>query len=169
MCGADDDDDAALAKEFAEAELATLPGEASAPASDRWGRLAPYLVVSAGGALGANLRYLVGLWAAVWWPGVFPWGTLLINLTGSLLLSGLLTLFAVRHPEPRLLRLFLGTGLLGAYTTFSTFSAETVALAAAGQRFLAVGYVLLSVGGGYGAAWGGMAWARWRTRPGDER
>ncbi len=124
----------------------------------------PHLVVSAGGALGANLRYLVGLWVAACWPGVFPWGTLLINLTGSLLLGVLLTLLAARRPEAQLLRLFLATGLLGAYTTFSTFSAETVALGATGYLPLAIAYVLFSIGGGYGAAWIGMACARRRVR-----
>ena len=147
---------------IAEAELATLPG--GIPPPGWWGLLAPSVVVSAGGALGANLRYLVGLWVAARWPGVFPWGTLLINLTGSLLLGALLTLLAARRPEPRLLRLFLATGLLSAYTTFSTFSAETVALADTGHRELAVMYVLLSVGGGYGAARVGMAYTRWQTR-----
>ncbi|HEY8601137.1 MAG TPA: fluoride efflux transporter CrcB [Thermomicrobiales bacterium] len=149
---------------IAEAELATVPGESRPSASDWWRRLAPYLMVGAGGAMGANLRYLVGLWATARWPGPFPWGTLLINLTGSLLLGGLLTTLAARRPEPRLWRLFLGTGLLGAYTTFSTFSAETVALAATGYLPLAIAYVLLSVGGGYGAAWAGMALVRWWTR-----
>lgn len=154
----------ALDGAIAEAELATLPGAAQPAAPGWWGRLAPYLVVNAGGALGANLRYLVGLWAAARWPGVLPWGTLLINLTGSLLLGVLLTLLAARRPEPRLLRLFLGTGLLGAYTTFSTFSTETVALAASGHLPLALIYVALSVGGGYGAAWVGVACARRQTR-----
>ena len=149
---------------IAEAELATVPGDSRAPAPGRWARLAPYLAVSLGGALGANLRYLVGLWAAAQWPGVLPWGTLLINLTGSFLLGALLTMLAARRPAPTLLRLFLGTGFLGAYTTFSTFSAETVALAAAGHLVFAVGYVIFSVGGGYGAAWAGMMLARWLTR-----
>lgn len=145
---------------IAEAELATVPGGSQSPAPGWWARLAPYLAVSLGGALGANVRYLVGLWAAAQWPGVLPWGTLLINLTGSFLLGGLLTTLAARRPEPTLLRLFLGTGFLGAYTTFSTFSAETVALATAGQLAFAVGYVILSVAGGYGAAWAGMMLAR---------
>jgi len=148
---------------IAEAELATMPGKPSA-LPRWWDRLAPYLAVSLGGALGANLRYLVGLWAAARWSGAFPWGTLLINLTGSLLLGGLLTLLAARRPEPRLLRLFLATGLLGAYTTFSTFSAETVALAASRPLALAVAYVILSVGGGYGAAQIGVACVHWRVR-----
>jgi CrcB protein len=149
---------------IAEAELATAPGESRPPGPGGWVPLAPSLAVSLGGALGANLRYLVGLWAAAQWSGILPWGTLLINLTGSFLLGGLLTVLAARRPEPTLLRLFLGTGFLGAYTTFSTFSAETVMLAAAGHLVVAAGYVIFSVVGGYGAAWAGMMLARWTTR-----
>jgi CrcB protein len=160
-----DDERFVLDESIAEVELATVPGESQLPGPGWWVRLASYLVVSLGGALGANLRDLVGLWAAsAQWPSVLPWGTLLINLTGSFLLGGLLTTLAARHPEPTLLRLFLGTGFLGAYTTFSTFSAETVALAATGHLAVAVGYVILSVVGGYGAAWAGMMLARWPNR-----
>lgn len=144
----------------AETERARAPGAAPRRPGVLPRRLAPYLAVGAGAALGANLRHGVGLWAAAHWPGAFPWGTLLINLSGSLLLGLFLTLIAGRIGEPPLVRLFVATGVLGAYTTFSTFSAETVGLLDAGQPALALAYVALSLVGGYGAAWAGIACAR---------
>ena len=143
-----------------EAGLARVPGESPRRAGGPPRRLAPYLAVGFGAALGANLRYGVGLWAAARWPGAFPWGTLLINLSGSLLLGLFLTLIAERFAEPSQLRLFVATGVLGAYTTFSTFSAEAVGLLDAGQPALALAYAALSLMGCYGAAWAGIACAR---------
>jgi CrcB protein len=78
-------------------------------------------------AVGAPLRYVVDQAVQQRWRGAFPAGTLTINLTGSLLL-GLLTGLAAHHGLPRQALAVLGTGLLGAYTTFSTFSYETVRL-----------------------------------------
>jgi fluoride exporter len=78
-------------------------------------------------AAGAPLRYVVDQTVQHRWPGAFPAGTLTINVTGSLLL-GLLTGLAANHGlAPRALAV-LGTGLLGGYTTFSTFSYETIRL-----------------------------------------
>ena len=78
-------------------------------------------------AVGAPLRYVVDQAVQHRWRGAFPAGTLTINLTGSLRL-GLLTGLAAHHGLPRQALAVLGTGLLGAYTTFSTFSYETVRL-----------------------------------------
>jgi CrcB protein len=88
----------------------------------------PVLLIGLGGFLGANVRYWLGLWAAQRWGTTFPYGTLLINVTGSLILGFFLTLATQRlliHPNWRLL---IATGFLGAYTTFSTFTYESVAL-----------------------------------------
>lgn len=85
-------------------------------------------LIGVGGFLGANARYWLGLWAARRWGITFPYGTLLINVSGSFLLGFFLTLTTERllvHPNWRLL---VAIGFLGAYTTFSTFTYESVAL-----------------------------------------
>lgn len=78
-------------------------------------------------AVGAPLRYAVDGAVADRTGGTFPWGTLLINATGSLVL-GLLTGLAMYHGVPKTPKVVLGTGFCGAYTTFSTFTFETVRL-----------------------------------------
>ena len=78
-------------------------------------------------AVGAPLRYVVDQAVQHRWPGAFPAGTLTVNITGSLVL-GLLTGLAVHHGLAPQALTILGTGLLGAYTTFSTFSYETIRL-----------------------------------------
>ena len=78
-------------------------------------------------AVGAPLRYLVDGAIGDRTGGVFPWGTFVINTTGSLLF-GFLTGLALYHAFPKAPRLVLGTGFCGAYTTFSTFTFETVEL-----------------------------------------
>lgn len=81
----------------------------------------------AAGAVGAAVRYLAGGFVGDRTEGVFPWGTFLINVTGSLLL-GLLTGLALYHAFPKAPKVVLGTGFCGAYTTSSTFTFETVRL-----------------------------------------
>ncbi|KQY56969.1 MULTISPECIES: fluoride efflux transporter FluC [unclassified Nocardioides] len=97
-------------------------------------------VVSLGGALGACARWALSTRFPV--GDDFPWVTLCINVGGSLLLALLPALLVVRRHQ--LLPLFLGTGVLGGFTTLSTFSEETRALLASGS-FLAVPYVLVTV------------------------
>ncbi|MBE0687225.1 MAG: fluoride efflux transporter CrcB [Anaerolineaceae bacterium] len=91
------------------------------------------LWISIGAVLGANLRYWVGDWAAQRFGSGFPYGTLLINLTGSFLL-GLIISMSMENfiIDPRL-RLLLTVGFLGSYTTFSTYAYESVALISQGQ------------------------------------
>jgi CrcB protein len=148
-----------LAEAIAEAELAAAPADRPVTLPGRWPRLVPYVAVSAGAVIGAEARYVAGAQVASRWPGTFPWGTLLINLTGSLVLGLFITLITGRFREPPFVRLFLATGLLGAYTTFSTFSVETVTLVQHGHGLLAFTYVIVSLLGGYGAARGGIALA----------
>jgi CrcB protein len=81
----------------------------------------------AAGAIGAPLRYVVDGFVSERTEGVFPWGTLVINVSGSLVL-GFLTGLALYHSFPQTPKVVLGTGFCGAYTTFSTFSFETVRL-----------------------------------------
>jgi len=86
-----------------------------------------WLAFVAAGAVGAPARYLVDGLVADRVEGVFPWGTLAVNATGSLLL-GLLTGLSLYHAFPTTPKVILGTGFCGAYTTFSTFTFETVRL-----------------------------------------
>lgn len=87
-----------------------------------------FLLISAGAVLGANARYWIGTWAAQKWGASFPYGTLLINVTGSLLLGLFMALTAERFVIDPRLRLLIATGFLGAYTTFSTFTYESMIL-----------------------------------------
>lgn len=114
------------------------------------------LLVAAAGGLGAAARFAVDSAARSRWATAFPWSTVLINVTGSLLL-GLLTGLLVADGAPGLVRTVLGTGFCGGYTTFSTASVETVRLlqlrryaAAAGN---AVGSLVLTVAAGGLGLW----------------
>jgi CrcB protein len=117
-----------------------------------------WLLVIAGAMVGAPLRYLTdrAVQARVdGHHGVFPWGTLTVNITGSLIL-GIVT-GAASSADVRLL---LGTGFCGALTTYSTFSYETLRLAEEGARFYAAANAVVSVVAGLGAAFTGVAVAR---------
>ena len=104
------------------------------------------LLVMAGGALGAGLRHLVGSAAMARLGPGFPWGTLIVNLSGGLAI-GLLVGWLGRSGGSEPLRLFLAVGLLGGFTTFSAFSLETFQMIERGQTGAAIGYVALSVVG----------------------
>lgn len=104
-----------------------------------------YLIIGLGGFLGANLRYLVGGWAADRLGSTFPYGTLLINVSGSFLIGLFLTLITERFTAPPGLRLFFAIGFLGAYTTFSTFSFESLALIQSRAYFAAAANLLGSL------------------------
>ena len=121
--------------------------------------------VAAGGALGSAARYGVSvLWPTA--PGTFPWATLVINLTGSALLGVLMQVIATRIAPHRLVRPFLGTGVLGGFTTFSTYAVETRDLFAADRPLLAFGYVLGTLVGALAAArLGGWLVAHTRAGP----
>lgn len=96
-----------------------------------------WLLVAAAGASGAPLRYVIDTLVSDRVGGVFPVGTMLVNLSGSFLL-GVITGLTLYHGLDHLPRNVIGTGFLGAYTTFSTFSLETLALMQAGESRLAV-------------------------------
>jgi CrcB protein len=119
------------------------------------------LHVALGGAIGSVLRYQAGRWTT-WWlspqaVGAFPWATLGVNALGSVLM-GVLAGWLARHGQGGdQLRLLLGVGLLGGFTTFSAFSLELVLLMQRGQFALAVLYLLLSVGLGVSGLVFGLA------------
>lgn len=103
-----------------------------------------------GGALGSALRYSLGGWIqAVAGPG-FPWSTFLVNVTGSFLI-GLVLRFSLEGAISPEARLFLAVGLLGGYTTFSTFSWETLTLVQNGEWFKAFWYAAGSMALGFSA------------------
>lgn len=114
------------------------------------------VAVAAGGFLGAPARYLVDRTITQRFESEFPWGTLVVNVSGALLL-GLLTGITLAGHLPELAKAVLATGFCGAYTTFSTFSFETVALVEEGLIAKALGNVALSVAVGLGAAAAGVA------------
>lgn len=101
------------------------------------------MAVAVGGVVGAEIRYLLGV-AFPAAPDAWPWTTFWINISGCLLIGVLYTVLAgAARPNP-LLRPLLGVGVLGGYTTFSTWSVETVQLAEHGRYGLALGYALAS-------------------------
>jgi CrcB protein len=122
------------------------------------------LALSAGGVLGVNARYWLGLWMNRWASPQFPWATFAINVSGSFAI-GFLTVALARwlpHPNARLL---LITGLLGGYTTFSTFAHESHTLWDRGERGLALVNMAGSVLAGFVAVFLGIALAHLVTHP----
>lgn len=103
-------------------------------------------MVAIGGAIGAILRYIVTIGSHALLGHGFPYGTLLVNVIGSFVLGILSVLFIQRLHETSVLRAMLLIGLLGAFTTFSTFSFETIYLAEQGQFIKAGLNTILNVG-----------------------
>jgi fluoride exporter len=108
----------------------------------------PIIPVMAGGAIGAALRYLTGL--ALAGRSGFPFGTLAVNLIGSLAM-GVLAALLLRGATGEAIRLFVGVGVLGGFTTFSAFSLESFQMIERGQMGMALGYALASVTGSIAA------------------
>jgi len=115
-----------------------------------------YLFVFAGGGLGAALRHFVNGASLRLVGSDWPLGTLFINVTGSILMGVVAALFAFKLSLPPALRLFIATGILGGYTTFSTFSLETALLVERGQSGFALLYVAVSVLLGVAGLFAGM-------------
>ena len=112
-----------------------------------------YLIVLAGAGLGGLARYVAGTWIMAKYGGRFPLGTFVINITGAFLIGILMTLLTERfHPHPNW-RLFLVVGILGGYTTFSSFEYETYQAVRDGERWLGLVYVAGSVVLGYLGVW----------------
>ena len=129
-------------------------GDAAAPS--RYNRTMPLFLVMSGGALGAGARYLVGRAVGV---KAFPYATLGVNVAGGLMM-GLLAGALARNGAAEGWRLFLATGVLGGFTTFSAFSLDVVTLAERGQLMAATVYLALSVAGSIGALIAGLALVR---------
>jgi len=120
-------------------------------------RMQAFFLVSLGGVLGANVRYLVSTWAASRFGTAFPYGTLIVNAAGSLLMGLVLGVLHARFGDDPSARLAIATGFLGAETTFSTFAFETIALVRLNDYVAAVRNVLGNVALGLTAAAAGLA------------
>jgi len=116
-----------------------------------------FVLVALGGAIGASGRHLVGLATLrLMGPG-FPWGTLAVNVIGAFLMGVLIELLALKFNASADLRLFLATGLLGGFTTFSAFSLDVALLMERKQYLLAGTYAGLSVFASIAALFAGLA------------
>ncbi len=103
------------------------------------------LWVAAGGAIGASLRHLVGTASLRILGSSFPWGTLFVNVFGSLLMGLFIAWLTKRTGTSNELRLFFATGVLGGFTTFSAFSLDVVNMVERGAMTSAFGYIAASV------------------------
>ncbi|MFG3280652.1 fluoride efflux transporter CrcB [Streptomyces sp. NPDC048111] len=117
-----------------------------------------WLFVVVGAAIGAPLRFLTDLTVQKRHGGAFPWGTLTVNVAGCLVL-GALTGAVTEGAASSQMQLFVGTGLCGALTTYSTFSYETLRLAEQGATRAAAANVLVSLVAGLGAVFLGVGLA----------
>ncbi|MFE6891171.1 fluoride efflux transporter CrcB [Streptomyces sp. NPDC057694] len=136
---------------------------APAPAAPRvtpWRDQAPVIgVVALGGAVGACARY----GAALLWPtapGAFPWTTLWVNVIGCAVMGVLMALLTEVWQAHRLVRPFFGTGVLGGFTTFSTYTVDIRALTDGGEARTALGYLALTVCAALAAVWTGSQLTR---------
>jgi CrcB protein len=117
------------------------------------------LLVAAGGAIGAALRYLLGGWISSRLGPDFPWGTFIVNVSGCLLIGTVLGLVE-RGALPGAARLFVAVGMLGGYTTFSTFGYETLRLLEGGELLSAALNAFGQLGLGLVAVYLGLVAAR---------
>lgn len=103
------------------------------------------LMVAMGGAIGASGRYMVGVLATRWFGITFPWGTLIVNILGSFLMGVLVSTLALRFSVSNEVRAFLAIGILGGFTTFSSFALDVVYLYEKKQYFAGLSYMGVSV------------------------
>ncbi|MGW7487665.1 fluoride efflux transporter FluC [Streptomyces sp. NPDC054786] len=131
-------------------------GRRAAPWHGQWPAIG---VVAAGGAIGASARY----GAALLWPtggGAFPWTTLAVNAVGCALMGVLMVVITEVRPAHRLVRPFLGTGILGGFTTFSTYAVDIQRLAGAGRPVAALACLAGTVLAALAAVWGAVTGTR---------
>ena len=116
-----------------------------------------YLIVFIGAGIGGALRHGVNVGAAKLFGFGFPFGTLIVNVVGSFAMGLLAGFFAYRAGIPQHVRLFLTTGILGGFTTFSSFSLDAALLVERHSFGLAFGYVVGSIAAGLSALFFGLA------------
>ena len=118
------------------------------------------ILVAVGGAIGASLRHLVNLGSLRLVGASYPWGTMAINIAGSFAMGAFIELLARRFDASNELRLFVATGILGGFTTFSAFSLDFAVLWERGAAFPALVYAIASVVGSILALFLGLWLAR---------
>ena len=121
--------------------------------------MSPLFLVMLGGALGSGARYWTGRQMLDAFGPDFPYGTLTVNWVGGLLM-GLLAGVLARTGGTEGWRLFIGVGILGGFTTFSSFSLDIITLIERGQITVALGYIALSLLGSLAALWAGLSITR---------
>jgi CrcB protein len=119
-----------------------------------------FVAVGVGALLGANLRFVVGNWAAERWSVDFPYGTFIVNVSGAFAVGVILAFMGERLGLSPLWRLFFVTGFLGGYTTFSSYAWEALVLAEEGAWVRAGVYVVGSNLVGFAGVWLGATLAR---------
>jgi len=107
--------------------------------------MVPTLLVMLGGAIGSALRYQAGRLSTHLFGMSFPWGTLFVNVLGGLVMGLFVGWLTARSQSAEALRLFVAVGILGGFTTFSSFSLETMLMIERGEWLPAIGYALVSV------------------------
>ena len=122
--------------------------------------MAIYLSLALGGSVGAMLRYWVQSMAHHWFGDGFPYGTLIVNVTGSLLMGFLSVLVVSRFEVDESVRVGLLAGFLGSFTTFSTFALDVLHLSNDGALLKAAGYIVLSILFCILGVWAGLMAAR---------
>ncbi|KQT83545.1 fluoride efflux transporter CrcB [Aurantimonas sp. Leaf443] len=118
------------------------------------------LLVALGGAIGSGARHLTNLATLRLFGPNFPWGTVAVNLLGAFAMGIVVEVVARRFGASAELRLFVATGILGGFTTFSSFALDAAVLYERGEAMLAFLYVSGSVLGGLAALFAGLALAR---------
>ena len=116
--------------------------------------------VALGGAMGSAARYSVNVACGRFCGTAFPWGTLTVNITGSFLMGVLISAMALKLNTSQEMRVFLTTGILGGFTTFSAFSLDFAVLAERGETASALAYMTLTVAASLAAIFAGL----WLTR-----
>jgi CrcB protein len=119
-----------------------------------------YISIALGGSLGAISRYWVSTATYSWLGNNFPYGTLMVNVTGSLVMGFLTVVLVQRFDVSDEVRLALIVGFLGSFTTFSTFSMDTIHWIESGAVIKALAYILVSVTACVLGAWAGMIGAK---------
>ncbi len=114
------------------------------------------LAIAVGGVIGALGRYGLGR-AVTHTASQLPWSTVVINVSGCLAIGALMSVLLTRPAVPRLARPFLGVGILGGYTTFSSFATDAVGLTVHHRPLLALGYLAVTIPGGAVAVWAANA------------
>lgn len=118
--------------------------------------IANIVAVAIGGGIGAALRYLVTVFANMHGGIIFPYGTVLVNTIGSFIISLLMMYFASHSSLPGVIKLFAITGILGGFTTFSTFNMELLTFVRSGEVTFALVYGGLNVIGAFICCWLGI-------------